>query len=109
MLLRILDANAQPQTIVTPAQEAVVDHSGEIAATSYSQMAMDANALRSGWIMQNIGSSVIYVSELGPADTLPGTFRVDPGAFFPPSGFPLTTGAIHVNGTTGNGYTMREW
>lgn len=109
MLLNILDANGQPQTIISPAQEAVVDHSGTINLTGQTQVAMEANALRSGWIMQNIGASVIYVNELGDADTLPGTFRVESGAFFPPPGFPLTTGAVSVTGTTGNGYTMREW
>lgn len=109
MLLKVNDALGVQQTIVAHAVEAPLDHSGTIAVTGTAQTLLAANALRSGWFMQNRGTNVMYVNDLGTATTGAGSFSVQPGATFPPVGYPLATGAISVLGTLNDVYTVREW
>ncbi len=109
MLLQILDANGVSQTIVANAQEAVVDGSGTIAATGVAQWAILANPGRSGFIFQNNGENQMILNELGPAAVGSGSFVVKPGDFFPPPGYPVTSNAWSVLGTTGDAFTAREW
>ncbi len=94
---------------MTPSQEAVLDRSGSIASTGIAQTLLAANTLRSGWLMQNRGSNVMYVNDLGTAVVGAGSFQVSPGAFFPPQGFPLFTGAVSILGTATDIFTVREW
>lgn len=111
MLLKVIDAQGNPQTIVTHGQEAVVDHSGTITATGTSQLALAANALRSGWCLQNMGGGPpLWCNTLG-ADAVAGagSFVVPVGGAFPPPGFPLTTDEINILGTVGCAFTLLEW
>lgn len=110
MLLKVIDALGNPQTIITHGQEAVVDHSGTITSTGQSQLGIDANSLRSGWGGQNIGTSPLWYNPLG-GDATPGagSYMVPVGAFFPAPGAPVTTAAINVLGTAGSAYTLQEW
>jgi len=109
MLLQILDGNGTQQTIIAHGQEAVLDSSGTINATGIAQVAMLQNAQRSGWIMQNCGVNQQIVNELGAAAVGSGSFIVQPGEFFPPANFPVTTGIISIMGTIGDAFTMRQW
>lgn len=113
MLLKVTDQAGVTQTIVASAQEAVVDDSGTIVATGTAQTLLAANVLRSGWVMQNRGVNPMYVNEIATAATAvsanDGSFIVQPGAFFPPVGYPLSTGAVSVLGTIGDAYVVRAW
>ena len=109
MLLKILDALGIQQVATVRAQEAVTDRSGTITETGVAQVAVEANVLRSGWLLQNRGGSVIYLNERASATTGGSSFAIRPGEIFPPENFPLTTGAISVLGTAGDAYTLREW
>lgn len=110
MLLKVIDALGASQTIITHGQEAPVDHSGALTATGDSELLMDANALRSGWVMQNISASIMWVNERGDAQAnTQGSWQVLPGGVFPPADFPVTTGQIHILGTAAAAYTAREW
>lgn len=109
MLLKVNDALGVQQTITANGVEAPLDHSSTIAATGVAQTLLVANTLRSGWFMQNRGSNVMYVNDLGAATTGAGSFAVQPGATFPPVGYPLTGNAISVLGTLSDVYTVREW
>jgi hypothetical protein len=110
MLLKVIDAQGNPQTIVTAAQEAVVDHSGTITTTGLSQLLLAPNALRSGWCLQNTGTSVLWCNPLGgDAVAGAGSLSVPVGGMFPPAGFPLTAAQINVIGTAGSSFTALEW
>lgn len=111
MLLKVIDALGMAQTIIVHGQEAVVDHSGTLTVTGDSELLMDANATRSGWQMQNISGAVMWVNESGGSavPATEGSWQVPVGGVFPPAGFPVTTGQIHISGTIGSQYTAREW
>ena len=109
MLLTILDGLGAQQKIIAKGQEAVTDHSGAIAATGVAEVMLVANLLRSGFALQNCGASPMYVNDLGVATTGVGSFKVAPGAFFPPEGYPVSTGAISILGTINDVFTVREW
>jgi hypothetical protein len=110
MKLVVVDSSGVTQTILVAGQEAVVNQSGSITATGTSQLLVAANANRSGFLMQNLGTSVMYVNDLGGAATATGdSFQVAPGAFFPPPGYAVTTNALNVLGTIGDKYVAREW
>jgi len=109
MLLNVLDGNGNSQKIISFGQEAVSDRSGSITVTAVAQVMMAANLLRSGFFIQNTGSSVIYLNDVGTATTGIGSFAILPNSSFPPHNYPVTTGTISILGTTGNIYTAREW
>lgn len=109
MQIAILDATGQQQTVLVKSIEAPVDHSGAIQETGVSQLLIDANLLRSGWVMQNRSNNPMFVNDLGNASVAAGSFSVPAGGFFPPAGYPVTTGAIQITGTIGDTYTAREW
>ena len=113
MLLNVTDGNGLPQKIITPGQETVIDQSGIIAATTTSQIMAATNAFRSGIAFQNNGAHNMIVNDLAPAVSPTvagdGSFVVVPGAYWPPQGYPVSTGAINVSGTAGDTYTCRTW
>ena len=109
MLIKVVDALGVAQTFISQAQEAVTDQSGSIVATGVAQDAMDANAFRSGFFVQNVGANPLYVNELGAATTGAGSYLLAPGAGFPPAGYPVSTGAVSILGTVGGVFTAREW
>lgn len=110
MLLKVIDALGNPQTIITEGQEAVVDHSGTIVSTGLSQLGLAANAFRSGWSVQNVGTSPLWCNTLGhDAVAGVGSFLVPVGGMFPPPGFPVTTAQINLLGTAGSGFSLLEW
>lgn len=109
MLLTVLDGLGVSQKVIAVGQEAPVDKSGVIAATGVAQVAIDANAFRSGFVIQNTGANAMRVNELGAASVGAGSFSIAPGAFFPPAGYPVSTGAISIVGTAGDIFVAREW
>jgi len=109
VLLIVLDGNGSAQTLRVKAQEAVADRSG--AAGGSSKQIMAPNALRSGWLVQNQGANPMYVNDVG-ADAGPngGSYLIAPGQYLSTDeGVPLTTGAITLMGTAGDGFVAREW
>jgi hypothetical protein len=113
MLLNIVDGTGLPQRIIVEGQETVIDQSGLIVATGVAQVLAAANANRSGIILQNDGSHNMEINDLAaaasPTVTDNGSFVVTPGSYWPPAGYPVSTGAISVSGTTGDTYTCRTW
>ncbi len=109
MLLNVLDSAGVAQKVIVASQEAIVDHSGSIASTGVAQTAIAANALRSGFFIQNKGANPMYVNELGAATNGAGSFTIAPGASFPPAGYPISTGALSILGTAADIFTAREW
>lgn len=109
MLMIVLDGQQQQQTVIVKGQELSSDRSGSISSTGASELLLDANASRSGWIIQNLGDDPLHINEIGAAAEGSGSFVVAPGAFFPPSNFPVTTGVVSIMGITGTAYTVREW
>lgn len=109
MLINVLDATGISQSLIVAGQEAVVDKSGSIVATGVAQIALDANANRTGFIIQNISNHTIYLNDKGAATNTTGSFQLAQGQVFPPFGYPVTTGAISVMGTMGDTFTAREW
>lgn len=110
MLLTVLDGLGVQQKVIVAGQEAIVDKSGTIAATGVAQVAIAANALRSGYRIQNRSAvNPMYVNELGAASAGQQSCTIAPGAFFPPEGYPVTTSAISIMGTTGDLFSAREW
>jgi|WetSurMetagenome_2_1015567.scaffolds.fasta_scaffold209438_2 hypothetical protein len=109
MLVTVLDGNGISQQLIIASQESVSDVSGVIAVTDTSQPMLAANALRSGYSVQNNGSNVMRINDTGNSSTLPGSFTVPPLGFFPPPGYPISTGAINISGTIGDNFSAREW
>lgn len=112
MLLNVLDSTGVSQKIVVKGQEAVVDHSSTVTATGVSQLALSANALRSGFYFQNNGTHNIGLNDLGAATLGAGSLIVPPGGVVSTSGsgnYPLSINAVNVIGTATDAYTLREW
>lgn len=113
MLINVLDASGVAQKLIAHGQEAPLDYSGIISATGVAQTALAANVLRSGYQIQNRGAAVMYVNDLAAATAAVagnnGSFAIQPGAFFPPAGYPISTGAVSIMGTINDGFTVREW
>lgn len=111
MLMIVLDGQQIQQTVIVKGQELSEDRSGSIATTGDSEILLDANAARSGWILQasSDNGAPLLINEIGPAASGIGSFEIPPGSFFPPSNFPITTGVIQISGTTGDSWTAREW
>lgn len=108
MLLVVRDGLGNVQTITAQATGTPTDRSGVIAG-AVSQPLMVANALRSGYVVQNTGSQVMTVSELGTDATAANSFQLGVGQFFPPAGYIITQGAINIAGLAGDTYVAREW
>lgn len=114
MLLSVLDGNGTAQKVITNGQTSPNDVSGVIASTGVSQLVVAANVNRSGFVLQNNGSSNMYINELGLAASSSitannGSWTVPPGGTFPPSGWAVTTAAINILGTATQAFTAREW
>lgn len=109
MLLKVIDGGSVSQTILSRAQESVLDHSGLVAVTAVSQVVLPANAFRSGFFIQNLSQRPMFINELGNALAGPGSYQLAPGASFPPAGYPVSIGAVSVLGTATDGFTAREW
>lgn len=108
MRMTILDASGANQTVTVKAPEAPTDKSGTITATGTAQDAMDANALRAGWVLQNTSASnALRVSVTGTATA--ASFKVAAGEFFGTAQVPLTTGRISVFGIAGDTFAALEW
>ena len=110
MLLNILDSASTAQKIITHGQEAIVDASGTITATSVSQTIATASSTRSGFFIQNLGTHNMWLNDLGVATQVAGSILLAPGASLSaPAGYPINTNALSLIGTLGDGYTLRIW
>jgi hypothetical protein len=109
MLMTVIDGNGVSQAVIVSTQEAITNKSGSITATGVAQDAAVANALRSGCRFQNVGSNPMYFNDLEAAAVGEGSFIVGVGEYWPPVGYPVSTGAISVLGTVGDAFTGREW
>jgi len=111
MLLIVVDANGNQQTIVAQNQGAAQDYSGTIGPASGDddQVVAPANANRAGCYFQNHGAHNMTVSELGDASAALGPFLVPPGQAWPPAGYPVPASAVRVAGTLGEVFLYREW
>ena len=113
MLLNVIDANGNQQTIIAQSQGVPADLSGLISATGQSQILLNANAGRSNYFIQNLGTNPMFVNELGVAASetvapLNGSIMIPPGGSFPPFGYPITTTQINIIGTAGDAFVARE-
>ena len=110
MLLKVTDGLGIAQTIIAQGQEAVADYSGSIAATNVSQIAAVAHTTRSGFFIQNLGAHNMWINELAVATETQGSILLVPNASISaPFNYPVSTGAINIIGTAGDGYTLRQW
>lgn len=115
MLLNVLDSAGIAQKLSVRSQEAIADKSGIIAATGVSQTAIDANALRSGWLIENVGSNPMYVNELGvdaasAVATGSGSIKIAPGEMISSvDKLALSIAKISILGTLNETYVAREW
>lgn len=114
MLLPVLNAGAVPQTEIVRGQETPTDVSGTIAETGAWQTLAGANETRSGLVMQNVGQNAMDICEMTQPDdpTRPAAsqfWNVSPGGYWPPPGFPTTTGPVLVRGTQGDAWAARDY
>ena len=108
MLLTIRDGQGNVQIVTAQSTGTPTDRSGTLAAAT-SQPVMAANALRSGYLIQNTGANPMTISEIGADATLAGAFVLGAGQMFPPVGYIISQTAINIAGTQGDTYTAREW
>ena len=110
MKLTVTDAAGYQQTVLVNGQESITDHSG-VLPSNIAQTVLAANNLRSGFFIQNLSSvNSMWFNEIGTATNGAGSIKLLPNAFISTnSGFPLSTGALSLIGTSGDSYTLREW
>lgn len=117
MLVQILDGNGIPHTVAWQGQDQINDFSGALGAeqvgpgAALAQIA-PANPDRAGCLFQNTSASAMLFNEVD--ETVAHSWVVNPGAFFPPPGYPILVGAISVCGIApgsalGDTYCYREW
>jgi hypothetical protein len=85
------------------------DYSGLVKATGKSQVLLEANQHRNGWLIQNRSGTSFYVNETDPASVGPGSWEVQPGDFFPPLNYPVPLGVVNIIGASGQPFTVKEW
>jgi len=108
MLIYVKDGNGVAQLIIVAGQESPSSASAAIATTGDSEVLLAANTDRAGVVFQNQGSNAMRINVLGGDATADG-WVVEPGEHFPPPGFPLTTAAWNISGTTGDKFHCLEW
>jgi hypothetical protein len=110
MLLTVLDSTGIVQTVITNGQEAVTDNSGTISATGVSQIIAVANSTRSGFFLQNVGANSMWFNELGSATETHGSVLLIPGASVSaPKNYPVCINSLNLIGTSGEGFTLKQW
>jgi hypothetical protein len=109
MILTVLDSAAVSQKIISNGQESIVDKSGSLAAGS-AQVIANANTLRSGFFLQNLGVDPMWLNDLTTATAGSGSIRLAAGEkISAPKDIPLNTHALSLIGTSGSAFTLREW
>lgn len=108
MDLRVLDGEGNLQTIVVLGPATVVNHDGALPNDEGFQV-IDENDDRQGWLFYNAGEDDMWVSDTGTASDTGDSFKVSPGEYWPPAGYPSGTGPLNVKGTNGAKYLAREW
>lgn len=113
MILQVVDANNVTQQITVPAPGTPTDKSG--TCNGASMIVLDPvpdGFVRAGWLIQNksqLGNSM-SVNDLGDdADDGPSSVQIEPGAMFPPRGYPVTQGQVTIIGVGGDNFMAREW
>ena len=109
MLLNVLDATGTTQKVIVKGQEAIVDYSSTITATNTSQIALAANSLRSGFLIQNLGTHNMWINDLSAATEIQGSILLVPNGILTSDDYAVNTNAINIIGTAGDGYTLRAW
>lgn len=111
MLLSVKDGNGDAAIVCVQSQETPnADASGTILAPNASQALMAANPDRAGWLFQNTSSGNMTLNDIGVDATDPSSFLIGAGQYFPPPGYPVTTGSITVAGPdAGATFVVREW
>ena len=122
MLVQLTDYQGAPHWVTWTGQDQINDFSGTLGAGAVGpsgapQEVAPANTGttggppgRAGWLFQNVSQNPMLLFEIG---TSVAPWTVNPGAFFPPLGYPIPTGAIYVQGSgtsvEGDAFTYREW
>lgn len=106
MLITVLDANGNPQTITVNGQGPTNDFSGTLDSSGIATIVADAN--RSGCLFQNTSEGNMTINDDGLA-TDPNAFLVGAGASWPPANYPAPVGSISIGGAQGATYIYRQW
>lgn len=111
MQYNVVDRSNNPLTVIVQGLDPVTDHSGQIAATGTSQPLLQANAARSGFLIQNRSTTgnAMVVNEMGNDAIAFASWLLNPGDTFPPPGYPVQIGPVTIAGNIGDAYTCREW
>ena len=110
MIISIQDAVGSSQKVIVKTHEAVLDMSNVIISTGVSQQLLASNNNRSGFLIQNNGTNTLFINTLNvPASAMPGSFKIAPGAYFPPPDYPVTYHQVNVMGTASDTFTVVEW
>lgn len=110
MLLSVINAGGKAQTEVVRGQETPVSRSGTLPDADWKLVA-EANPTRSGFVLQSQSPATMAVCDPQP-DTDPSdadAWTLGPAGYWPPPGYPVTTGPIYVKGEAGASYVAREW
>lgn len=109
MLLSVKDASGQSVSIIVSAPVAPLDGSDDIVISATSQELLPADATRSGYYFQNIGTNNMLINDLGEDANGSSSFIIPPFGTFPPCGYPPSPLAINVAGTALDRYVLRSW
>lgn len=121
MLVSVVDSSGAVHQVSWQGQDQLNDYSGTLGAAAVGanpqpQQVMPANALRAGFLFQNVSPVGMWLYEDG---TTLSPWYVAPYQSFPPCNYPIVTGAIYVTGTNlpgapaaslaGDTFTCREF
>ena len=118
MLVQITDYQGVPHWVTWQGRDQILDYSGSLGAGAVGpeaapQQIAPANAGRAGWLFQNASANPVLLVEIAVDAIATSAWTVYPGAFFPPPGYPIPTGAISVQGSPtsveGDAFAYREW
>lgn len=117
-LVPVIGADDRTYTVAFAGQDPINDASGALTASALPtgapqtpQVVAAANAARQGFLFQNTSQNAMLLNEDGVVAA--SQFVVNPGAFFPPPGYPIPTGQITVEGSAdsqvGDTFAARWW
>lgn len=104
-------ADANPFPVAARGQGVTyVDRSGRVASAGSAQQVAPANAVRRGFLIQNVSTGDLWISSVGTATGDQPALGIAPGQLYasPASGVPVN--AISLFGTIeGQAFSAREW
>ena len=101
---------AAPLPVINAAGAPALDGSGAVVTGGVAQTLFGGITPNNGYLVANISSATLYISDVGAASGGGASLPIAPGGIFAtPSGYRPSGPVSLYGGTTGQAYAARRW